>query len=353
MARELSYASSGVNRNSREKAKKFDLFAETLPNGTLRLPFNNLLPDEQGGYYLLSTDGIGTKVLIAQLADKHDTIGIDGVAMVANDAIRCGATPIDVVNAIDVHHSEPELLSEILKGIKQGALKAGCRVVGGETADVPLLINGISDNPYHANFSCYARVEKKDVIDAKNVKATDAVVGLRSSGLHSNGISLARRALFKEWGGAFDTFDKPDELEQELVFEALTPTEIYAKDFLQCAKEYEVKAAVHITGDAFMKFKAISKYSPVGFSFDNFSPQPIFSLIQKAAEKIGSKVSNQELFRTFNMGWGFALIVSKEDADCVCDFFNKKQEGFAEVIGKTTAKKAGVEISYNGNTFSL
>jgi len=350
---EITYAQAGVDRDSRKKAKKFDLFKRGLPNGTLKLPFNDLLPSpRKGEYYLLTADGVGTKVLLAELAGKHDTIGIDAVAMVANDAIRCGATPLDLVNIIDIHHSEPKLLAEILKGISQGAQEAGCRVVGGETADVPSLVTGVGNNPYHINMACYATVKKKQIIDGRGIRPGDAVVGLKSSGLHSNGLSLARRVLFAQWGGYYNPGDYVAGLKKPLLLEALTPTRIYVKLVLAAMKKFKVKAAVHVTGDAYAKFAKLSGASPVGFRFDNFSPQKIFSTIQKAASQLGTPISDREMFRTFNMGWGFALVVSKRDAKPLVKFLEKQGEE-AAIIGRATGKKGVVEIGYAGRQFTV
>ncbi|MFA6048536.1 MAG: phosphoribosylformylglycinamidine cyclo-ligase [Candidatus Micrarchaeia archaeon] len=350
----LTYAQSGVDRDTREKAKKFGLFEKGLPKGAIKTPYCTLLPSNQNRnyYYNLSTDGVGTKVLLAELAGKHDTIGIDAVAMVANDAIRCGAAPLDIVDAIDINHSEPELLSQIIGGIQAGAELAGSRIVGGETADVPLLINGLGNNPYHINCSCYAEVEKKRIITATKCKPGNAVIGLRSSGLHSNGLSLARRALFKEWGGAYAPFDVPEGLDKPIVLEALTPTALYSKQFLLVAKKFEILAAANITGDAYGKLKKISEYSPIGFALDNFSPQPIFSLIQSAAQKRGGRITDEEMFRTFNMGWGFALVANKGDAAGICREFGKLKV-HAEIIGKATGKKGAVEIEREGKKLVL
>ncbi len=351
---EITYAQSGVDRKAREKAKKFELFSNSLPRGTIQTPYCTLLPSRQNReyYYNLSTDGVGTKVLLAEIADKHGTIGIDAVAMVANDAIRCGATPLDIVDAIDINHSEEKMLSEILKGIEKGAKLAGCRIVGGETADVPLLIQGIGKNPYHINCACYAEAKKSEIILGTKARAGDAVIGLRSSGLHSNGLSLARRALFKQWGGAYDAFDIMDGLDKPLVLECLTPTAMYAKQFLEVAKKVNIKAAANITGDAYGKLKKICDYSPIGFHLHNFSPQPIFALIQRAAELKGTTVPQEEMFRTFNMGWGFALVVDRKDADDALSAFSK-QGVHAEKIGVATKSRNVVEIEHEGKRISL
>ncbi len=339
----LSYADAGVNRQERDTAKKaFSSFEGSYGlskyGKPLKLPFNTVYPVGEK-YNVKTCDGVGTKVLIAELAGKHDTIGIDAVAMVVNDAIRCGAEPIAVTDIIDARKSTPELLGELQKGLEAGVEMAGCPLVGGETADVPELMSA----PYHINCDCVGEVDRKSIVSGRGISAGDVVVGMRSSGLHSNGISLARKALFKEWGGSYGAFDQPDGIGGELAMEALKPTEIYVKPALRAMAEYNVKAAVHITGDAYLKFGKLFGYSPgIGFEFDNFHPQGIFKLIQRQG------VSWEEMFKTFNMGWGFALVVAKEDADGIIQLLG----GGAEVIGHAI-KGSGITISYEGKKMGL
>jgi len=294
----------------------------------IRTPFNDIYPIGGGKYQVKTCDGVGTKVLLAELAGKHDTIGIDAVAMVANDAIRCGARPIALTNIIDIRKSTPELLSEIVKGLVRGAEEAECPFVGGETADVPELMAAA----YHINCDCVAEVGEKEIIDAKRIEPGDAVIGLRSSGLHSNGISLARKALFKKWGGKY-----PND-ERELLLEALEPTKIYVKQFFKLRKAVDVLGAVHITGDAYLKFSRLG----VGFRFNNFKPHPIFRKVMEAGE-----VALPEMFKTFNMGWGFAVVVREKDADRALQALG---EG-AEKIGEAT--KFGISIEYGTEKFAI
>ncbi len=317
----MRYVEAGVDRKKREEAKAF----LKPPDGAIKTPFNLLYKTLSGGYQVKTSDGVGTKVLLAELAGKHDTIGIDAVAMVVNDCIRCGARPIALTDIIDIQASEPSLIREILKGVEKGAKEADCPLVGGEIADVPELLNC----SYQINCDCVGEVEKKDIIWG-NVKEGDAIIGLPSSGLHSNGLTLARKVLFKKWGGEYDAFDIPTGLQRELVYEALEPTKIYVKALKKARKKVNVKAAVHITGDAYLKFRKLGK----GFEFFNFKPQPIFKLIN-------AFVPTDEMFRTFNMGWGFALVVDKKEADSA-----------GETIGRVT-KGRKVSIAYNGKLFIL
>jgi len=328
----LTYSDAGVDREKRKEAKKFLNLLESTHifskyGDILKTPFNNLYPINNNKYQVKTCDGIGTKVLLAQLAGKHDTIGIDGIAMVVNDCIRCGAKPIALTDVIDIKKSNPELLGEIEKGLRKGCFESKCPLVGGETADVPELMS----TEYHINCDCVGEVEKKNIITGRNIIPDNLIIGLKSSGIHSNGISLARRVLFKEWGGKFDAYEQPDNFDRELIYEVLEPTRIYVKSFLKLMSSVDVLGAVHITGDAYLKFKRLMKYSKkIGFEFNNFKPQPIFNLIKEAGN-----VEKKEMFKTFNMGWGFAVIVDKNQADNTIDIL-EKQKIESEVIGKIT-----------------
>lgn len=338
MAR-LTYASSGVDREARARAKAgLRGLRGTYPlsrhGRVLETPFNTLYPVGGGMYQVKCADGVGTKVMLAQLAGKHDTIGIDAVAMVANDVIRCGATPLAITDMIDIRKSERRLIAEIERGLRAGAEMAGCPIVGGETADLPELMAA----PYHINADCVGEVARKSIIDGRAIRPGDAVIGIRSSGLHSNGITLARRALFKEWGGKYDAWARIGGLERELVLAALEPTRIYVRQFLRLARKVRVLGAVHITGDAYLKFAKLTQF---GFEFDRFEPQPIFELIQEAG------VPWPEMFRTFNMGWGFAAIVRRSDADDALDALGKD----ADVIGKVVRR--GITVKFGGKRMVL
>jgi phosphoribosylformylglycinamidine cyclo-ligase len=294
----------------------------------------------------LSIEGVGTKVLVAQLAEQYDTIGIDGIAMVVNDVIRSGARPLAIADNIHAQVSDPTLVREWMKGIVRGAVEAECVVPSGEIGDVADLIKGLAkDKGFDMIFASVGEVEKDQVISGRNIKPTDIIIGLRSSGIHSNGISLARKILFKQWGGKYDSHSVPGDLSRELVKEVLEPTRIYVKPFLDVAKEVEVKAAVHITGDAYLKFDRLSKFSKgIGFSFDNFKPQPIFGLIQKTAAEIGGAIDDEEMFKTFNMGWGFAIVVDKADVAMAISILDKNAVR-AEQIGCVT-ESLDIRIRY-------
>jgi phosphoribosylformylglycinamidine cyclo-ligase len=261
---------------------------------------------------------------------KHDTIGIDAIAMVVNDCLRSGAKPIALTDIIDIKKSEPKLLKEIQKGLIAGAKEAGCPIVGGEIADLPELLN----TPYYINCDCFGQVEKDKIITGEKIKSGNIVIGFASSGIHSNGLTLARKILFKKWGGTYDAFFIPEGFKQPLVFECLEPTKIYVKPFLKVAEKFVVLAAVHITGDAYLKFKKlINPERNFGFEFFNFKPQPIFKLIQETG-----KISFKEMARVFNLGWGFAMIVDKSDEKEILKMLERERIQ-AEVIGKVISEK--------------
>jgi len=340
MGGSMDYASSGVDRAAREKAKSAlssleGTYSLSQYGKVVRTPFNVLYPLGNGLLQVKTSDGVGTKVMLAQLAEKHDSIGIDAVAMVVNDCIRCGAAPLALTDTIDVQKSTPELLGALQKGLAAGAMEADCPIVGGETADVPELMAA----PYHINADCVGNVEKSEVIDAGKIREGDRIIGLPSSGIHSNGMSLARRALFRKWGGKYEGSEPVSTTGRSILLEALQPTKIYVKPFLKLMRDVDVRGAVHVTGDAYLKFLRLGSH---GFSFANFKPPEIFSLIQAAGN-----ISDEEMFRTFNMGWGFAVIVSREDADDAL----QRLPGGAESIGEIT--REGVTVEFKGRKFPL
>jgi phosphoribosylformylglycinamidine cyclo-ligase len=194
--------------------------------------------------------------------------------------------------------------------------------------------------------SAIGEVSRDKIISGRNVRPGDAIIGLRSSGLHSNGISLARKVLFKQWGGKYEPRDVPDGLERGIVFEVLEPTRIYVKPLLKVAEELEVKTAVHITGGAYLKFERLARFSKgIGFEFDNFKPQPIFMLLQETARQLGGRMTDEEMFRTFNMGWGFAAIVDRKVADEALDVLERAGVR-SEQIGRVTSAE-GVRILHD------
>jgi len=341
MSKKLTYSEAGVDRETRAKSKQaLSMLKQTYTLGkygkVVQLPYGNIFL--AGDSYLdLVIEGVGTKVLLAQLADKYDTIGVDGVAMAVNDVIRSGATPLALVDNFHAHVSDPELVREWLKGIVKGAKESDCPVPGGEIGDVAAIIKGLTQGKgFDLIVASVGDVLEENIISGTTIKPGDTVVGLRSSGVHSNGISLVRKVLFKAWGGKYEPYDIPDGFDREIIYEALEPTKIYVKPFLNAAKKVDVKGAVHVTGDAYIKFDRFMKYSKgIGFEFTNFKPQPIFKLIQKTAPAVGGEIADEEMLKTFNMGWGFAIVIDKNDADETINICEKSGVE-AELIGNVT-----------------
>jgi phosphoribosylformylglycinamidine cyclo-ligase len=358
MPKTYTYTDAGVNRRQRAASKKElktlqETYKHSRHGSIMQLPYGNIFPVDENTYLDLVIEGVGTKVLFAQLADKYDTIGIDAVAMAANDVIRSGATPLAIADNIHAQASNPALVKEWLKGVAKGAVEAECPVTGGEIGDVAEIIKGTAEGKgFDMIVAAIGQVAKEKIITGKSIKPNDPIIGLRSSGLHSNGITLARKILFKHWGGKHDPHAKIDGLDKELVDEALEPTKIYVKPVLKTAEEVSVKAAVHVTGDAYLKFTNLTRFSPgIGFRFDNFKPHAIFSLIQRTARDMGLTITDEEMFRTFNMGWGFAIIVDKKDADKALNIL-EETGAQADRIGNVTGKQR-IEIKYGDKRIAL
>lgn len=352
MPKNFTYTDAGVNRQQRHESKKaLVALKETYKHigfdGIRHLPYSNIFPIGENSFLDLEIEGVGTKVLVAELANKYDTIGVDAVAMVVNDVIRSGAKPLAIADNIHATASKPELVNAWLKGIVQGANESECPVTNGETGDVAEIIKGITPNSgFDIVVSSIGKVERQDIITGEGIKVGDPIIGLPSSGVHSNGITLVRKILFKQWGGKYDATDIPETLEREVALEVLEPTKIYVKPLLKLAREVKVKAAVHITGDAYTKFNNLANYSPgIGFRFNNFKPQPIFGLIQKTASELGYTITDDEMFKTFNMGWGFGIIVDKNEVDKAINTLERNNFN-PERIGVVTSKERVVEIEH-------
>jgi phosphoribosylformylglycinamidine cyclo-ligase len=358
MSKNYTYDDAGVNRKQRVESKKHlnilqETYKQSVFGSVLKLPYGNIFPAGQDQYLDLVIEGVGTKVLIAQLIKKYDTIGIDAVAMAVNDVIRSGAKPLAIADNIHAQESNPDLVKNWLTGVTKGAIESGCPVTGGEIGDVAEIINGITQNAgFDLVIASVGAVNKTDIITGENIKCGDPIIGLASSGLHSNGITLARKVLFKQWGGKYEPTDIPEGLTREIGLEALEPTKIYVKPLLELASKVKVKAAVHITGDAYTKFNNLARASPgIGFRFDHFHPQPIFALIQKTAAELGYAISDEEMFKTFNMGWGFGIIVDQADFDEAMSILDRTAIA-SEVIGEITNKQT-VEVFHNGKRMVL
>jgi phosphoribosylformylglycinamidine cyclo-ligase len=277
--------------------------------GLFELDFSSRLfaRNYQSPVLVACTDGVGTKLKVACLAQRHDTVGIDLVAMCVNDAICCGAEPLFFLDYIAMSHDDPSLLEQIVTGISEGCLQSDCALIGGETAIMPDLYgNGDFDL---AGF-CVGVVDRHDLIDGKRIAESDTVIGLASSGIHSNGYSLVRRIVFDREGKKVD--DQVDELGGRSVGEALLePTRIYAQPIRKILAHYPVKNVVHgiahITGGGLCE--NIARIMPANtraiLHRESWQVPNIFPWLQRSGN-----VKDDEMFRVFNMGIGMVVIVS-------------------------------------------
>ncbi|OGW67521.1 MAG: phosphoribosylformylglycinamidine cyclo-ligase [Nitrospirae bacterium RIFCSPLOWO2_02_FULL_62_14] len=255
------------------------------------------------------TDGVGTKLKIAFLMDKHDTVGIDLVAMCVNDIIVSGAEPLFFLDYFATGKLAVSKGEAVVRGIAEGCKQAGCALIGGETAEMPSFY---PEGEYDLAGFAVGVVDKPKIIDGATIKPGDVLVGLASTGLHSNGFSLARRALFED--GGLDVRSKLTDLDRPLGEVLLTPTRIYAKQVLALAAEFHVKGIAHITGGGLTENLPLvfPKNCKARLRRGSWPVPQIFPLIKK----IG-RVDEAEMYRVFNMGIGLVLIVSAGDADAV------------------------------------
>ena len=252
------------------------------------------------------TDGVGTKIRIAQLMDKHDTVGIDCVAMCVNDIICCGAKPLFFLDYIAIGKNEPEKVATLVSGVAEGCVQAGCALIGGETAEHPGMMP--AEDYDLAGFSV-GIVDKPKVVDHSTMKAGDVILALPSSGIRSNGYSLVRKVFNVEHAN-LNLYC--EELGQTLGEALLTPTVIYVKPVLACMDAVTVKGVSHITGGGF--FENIPRCLPEGLTAKiekaAIKTPPIFSMLQRMGN-----IPEHDMFNTYNMGVGMTVIVAKEDAD--------------------------------------
>ena len=281
------------------------------------------------------TDGVGTKLKIAFLMDKHDTVGIDCVAMCVNDIICCGAKPLFFLDYIACGKNVPERIEAIVKGVAEGCVQSGCALIGGETAEMPVFYP--TDEYDLAGYSTGV-VDRSRILDKTSVTEGDVIVALPSSGVHSNGFSLVRKVFDVENA---DIKSPVEELGGKSIGETLlTPTKIYVKPMLALFDEVKVKSVSHITGGGF--YENIPRSLPEGFSAkikkSDVRVLPIFRLI----EKVGN-IPERDMFNTFNMGVGMIAVVAKEDAAKAVEVLKAQGED-AYIIGKTVKSSEGVII---------
>lgn len=274
------------------------------------------------------TDGVGTKLKLAFKLDLHSTIGIDLVAMSVNDILAQGAQPLFFLDYLATGKLEPEKAAEIVKGIADGCKQAGAALIGGETAE---MAGFYQPGEYDLAGFAVGIVDQDQIITGEEIKAGDLVIGLKSEGLHSNGFTLARAALFEKAG--FDYTAEVEALENNLGEELLKPTKIYVKTVLALLEKFKLKGIAHITGGGLIE--NLPRILPEGLTAEikkeSWQPQQIFKLIQEAGE-----IADEEMYRTFNMGIGMTLVIDKNDKEQVLSKLEEMGEK-ACLIGKIKA----------------
>jgi phosphoribosylformylglycinamidine cyclo-ligase len=282
--------------------------------GAVRLPigyYANVIDIGQGLGLAISTDGVGSKLLVAQLMDKYDTVGIDCVAMNANDILCVGAQPLSMVDYLAVQAPHERLLAELGRGLYAGAKQANITIAGGELAQIGEMIGGVRQGyGFDLAATCVGTVRLDRLIVGQDLQPGDVLIGLASTGIHSNGLTLARRALLDQARLRVD--QQVPELGRSLGDELLTPTRIYVPEICAMLEaQLPIKALLHVTGDGLLNLRRVQ--GEVGFVIDWLpEPPPIFGLIQAHG-----RVSDAEMYQVFNMGVGFCVATAPGAADQV------------------------------------
>ena len=326
-----TYSSSGVDI---KKVKSIhgainDAIFSSLPDYVLPIKGHYAGLFKSGGQILaIHCDGVGSKLLVADEVGKFDTVGIDAVAMNVNDIICLGARPLVLVDYLALAEEDAELVSEVMKGLQEGAKQANCPIVGGETAILPDMIKG-GKKPFDLAATCVGVVECEPLTGVK-MKPGDILIGLESTGIHSNGYTLARKVLdAKKWGK-----------------QMLVPTRIYVKPIMEMLASCDIHGLAHITGGAYSKLSRIGSYGHVGFLLDNM---PAMSgVMAELAKKLGS---DYEMYRTFNCGVGMVVACPAAEEAKVLSIA-KKHGISAQRIGVVTPG-SDVVLKKGGNTISL
>lgn len=332
-SRSESYAAAGVDITAGYRAVELmkSHIARTMTSGVCSDVggFGGLFELDTTGIekpvLVSGTDGVGTKLKLAFLMDKHDTVGIDCVAMCVNDIICCGAKPLFFLDYIACGKNIPERIASIVSGVAEGCVQSGAALIGGETAEMPGFYP--VDEYDLAGFSVGV-VDKSKILDPSTMKAGDVVIALPSSGVHSNGFSLVRKVFDVENS---DIKSPREELGGKSIGETLlTPTKIYVKPVLALLEQVKVKGISHITGGGFYENIPRSIPDGLGAVIDrkNVKVLPIFDLIAKEGN-----ISERDMFNTFNMGVGMSIVVAREDAEKAVEILKANGEG-AYVIGK-------------------
>ncbi|MDD4376667.1 MAG: phosphoribosylformylglycinamidine cyclo-ligase [Eubacteriales bacterium] len=338
-----SYKAAGVDITAgykavelmKEHVAKTMVFGNTSDLGGFGGMFELDITNIKEPVLVSGTDGVGTKLKIAFLMDKHDTVGIDCVAMCVNDVLCVGAKPLFFLDYIAVGKNIPEKVAQIVKGVAEGCIQSEAVLNGGETAEMP---GFYPEDEYDLAGFTVGVVDKSKVLKKDSIEEGDVIIGLPSSGVHSNGFSLVRKVLDVE---NEDIKTPLKELDGKSIGETLlTPTKIYVKPMIKLFEEVTVKSVAHITGGGF--YENIPRSLPEGYGVkikrENIRVLPIFKLI---AER--GNIPERDMFNTFNMGVGMTVIVAKEDADKTLAVLKENGEN-AYILGEVVKSKEGVEI---------
>lgn len=330
----VTYKEAGVDISAIKKSQEsIGRLIRSTQRGTSTVHgfghYAGLVEMRNGVLLATHTDGVGTKVMIANALGKYDTVGIDCVAMNVNDVVCVGAAPASFVDYIAANKNDSGIFNDLVRGLVVGAKKAGVPIVGGETAIMPDMFGG-EGFAFDLAGTVTGLVDKDRVVLGKNIRAGDAIVGACSTGLHSNGYTLARKALFPKYS-VHDRVRGVGRIGEAL----LEPTEIYVRPVLEMLDRCTVHGLAHITGGSFTKLTRLRR---VGFEIDSLpSPPPIISLIANQGVDAG------EMYRTFNMGVGFCVVAPDGEDDEIISVF-KRHRIRADVIGHITGK-GGVRIN--------
>ena len=339
-SRAITYKEAGVDVDAGNRAVE-------LMKDAVRSTFRPEVLSDVGGFGALfrlgkyddpvlvsGTDGVGTKLKVAFMLNKHDTVGIDLVAMCVNDILVSGAEPLFFLDYIGIAKISPEHAAEIVAGVAAGCRDAGCALVGGETAELPGLY---SPGEYDLAGFAVGVVEKPRIVDGRGIKAGDVLVGLASSGLHSNGYSLVRKLVFEI--GNLSSVHVPKELGITVGEELLRPTRIYVRQVLPLLERNLIQGMVHITGGGFIENlpRVLPEGLGVGISLGTWPIPPVFDWLQRLGE-----LELKEMYRTFNMGIGFVLILHPEDVSAARELLMELGEE-SYIIGKVV-EGGGVEL---------
>ena len=340
MKKKFTYAKTGVDISKIKKVHKSiaELLKETFSSRDGKFGkalteighYAGLIDIGNNKVLALHVDGVGTKVLIAQMLNKYDTVGIDCVAMCVNDIICMGAEPVALVDYLAIEETNDEMINEITKGLVEGAKQSGIAIVGGETAVMKDVITGVKGKGFDLAAMCVGVVDKDKIITGEKMKVGDVVIGLESSGIHSNGLTLARKVLSKDY-----------------YEELLKPTLIYVRPVLEIINNCEVHGLANITGGAFSKLMRIGEKSEVGFLLDQMPELPdIFKLIQKEGN-----ISNKEMYRTFNCGIGFCIVTPEIESKKVIGICRK--HGISAMKIGEVVKDETVNIKTQSETITV